>query len=217
MKHLNRFFTLIELLVVIAIIAILASMLLPALNKAREKAKGIKCTGQLKQIGSGLLMYTGDFDAFLPQHVNASDGQWWFELIDGNAVKSTDPAPPCGYIKNKKVWICPSDVPQWAAFHCNKISYGYNYRNLGKFSTIPTQNVVMKINNIRNPSSVLMVADSQTTLQEGKTRAYIEPTSAWTANVSKRHKKGSNMVFVDGHTSWATFPEIDLGSWWTVK
>jgi len=218
MKQINKFFTLIELLVVIAIIAILASMLLPALNQARERAKSIKCMGQVKQIGSGLLMYTNDFDGFLPQHVNADSGYWWFELIDGNTVHSSTPASPTAYIKNKQVWICPSDVQQFAAFHPNKISYGYNYRNLGRYSSSnPAQNVVMKITNIRNPSSVLMVADSKTTLAENKTRAYIEPTSAWTANVSKRHKNGSNIVFVDGHSSWATFPEIDLGSWWTVK
>lgn len=65
MKKARAKFTLIELLIVIAIIAILASLLLPALSKAKERAMDSMCRGNLKQIGYGMIMYAGDFNSWI--------------------------------------------------------------------------------------------------------------------------------------------------------
>jgi prepilin-type N-terminal cleavage/methylation domain-containing protein/prepilin-type processing-associated H-X9-DG protein len=90
-------FTLIELLVVIAIIAILAAILFPVFAQAREKARGISCVSNQKQLALSIMMYTQDYDEVFPTGVQQS---WW----DDTWIVNVQP-----YVKNLQVFRCPDD------------------------------------------------------------------------------------------------------------
>ncbi|OGV56604.1 MAG: hypothetical protein A2017_15745 [Lentisphaerae bacterium GWF2_44_16] len=126
-RTINTLFTLIELLVVVSIILILISILMPALSKTRETARGISCCNNLKQIGLVTNMYAGDYNGFLPYYEDPSTN-FWYESA--------------GWLANylgkhnlaKKVMVCPSDpkpVPERTVYWHSYI-WNYNQRKSGE-------------------------------------------------------------------------------------
>ena len=131
MKFKDKFiFTLIELLVVIAIIAILASLLLPALSTAKEVAKQAGCLSNLKQLSIGFISYTNDYDSYcVPRGANNED-EWWVDKVHSGGDYSTwSRTLTINYVNDSKVFCCPSANPgTWKAPRANDepISYLYN-------------------------------------------------------------------------------------------
>ena len=124
-------FTLIELLIVIAIIAILAAMLLPALQNARESSKRIKCVNNLRQIFTGLAQYGNDFGyypAAKPKVYENFNQQWWYFRL----------APYVGISRKPQNWVDASNIRNGGVFCCPSLVLGssldYSGYSMNEFS-----------------------------------------------------------------------------------
>lgn len=204
-------FTLIELLVVISIIAILASILLPALSKARDSSRRIVCANNMKQMGTLLQLYLDDNQEYFPkaQGPATSGYTYAYSLMVPYVYNDYQTAKKAFETKMDLLARCPVTTKTMAEYAAAKggaapqwwIMYGMNYVYLNGDDPL---HKTWSFKKVRNPSSVIFSADSNA---EGGQGRYIN--CQWAdAQPYMRHGKGANSLWVDGHVEYKHINDI---------
>ena len=203
----RRAFTLIELLVVIAIIAILASLLLPALSKAKEQGNRAKCIANVKQILLSTHLYVGDSEDYMP-YTSWSSGtfnvaNWAYMRVATNRPDQTlSLGQLWPYLQDKKVYWCPLERTNTALFRAREMqvcSYMMNGAVSG-YSTGPRGNwTTYKMSQFQPDYMLYWEAD------EKQPANYDNVSSRPDEGVTSRHNTGAVMGMFGGHTEYLKF------------
>lgn len=179
-------FTLVELLVVIAIIAVLASFLLPALGRAKEKGRATLCLNNLKQVGLSTLLYGQDHAGLVPIDAPLRKGTTWGSLLASNAS-----------VRPFDIFVCPSYPPRrftnWISIYGVRLDPPARYTR-GAFQEI------LNVDAVEKPAEYLHLADTTSRGREGlgATQFYFFRVAS-EKEVHGRHGRLANGFMLDGH------------------
>lgn len=203
--HRKNRFTLIELLVVIAIIAILASIMLPALNQARDFARGAVCLNNLKQIGTGCIMYYDDDKGFFPivhaswTSVDGTNKIWPSFLIPYNGEWHINKIYYPAGKKPNQTYLCPSHMTTEPS---GLLSYMGNVYMI----EVPSYGIAKAVgmNQVRRPSIKYYLVEGSPKI----TNQYFFWPLYNADRMAERHRKQANVLFFDGHVAAEKLPRI---------